>query len=515
MAAFRDIFTATPPDARTENGALTYSSSHSACVDFFGNICRPKEFNDSFITDVEKKIYKLLPQMWSENPLYCLKLIFYKRDCRGGAGEKKIFEICYIWLLDNHFKTAIHNLDHVPFYGSYKDLVKFYNFDHLMRWDSSILKTEIIKIFKDQLQKDELGMIAHGPISLAAKWAPSTGSKQYKRLAQDISNSIFNKKSWERPYRKLLSDLREYLNVTERLMCSKQWENIDFSKVPSLCMHKNKKHFQKHCPKKFSEWVSKLKTGQAKVNASQLLPNQLVNEIIESEEIINKEDEDLIQQQWSAIVQRTKSMLGSKKILVVTDLSGSMDGLPMTVSISMGCLLSEVSEGPFKDLIITFSESPSFFKLEGQNLREKVKSLRCSDSMGFNTDLIKVFKILLKKCTMNNIKQEDLPEIILICTDNEFDCQIKGDTSETTYQHIKSKFVNKGYKIPIVVFWNLRSNANSIPVTKDEINTILISGFSPSVLKCILCGEIPSPYAAMCHAINDSRYDRLKMVVDD
>lgn len=515
MTEFRDIFPAHCEEAAvTENGAPTFNTSGSACVDFFGNVCRS---GNKLTSEVEDKVLSLLPKMWNENPLHCLKLIFHKRDCRGGAGEKAIFQVCYNWLVENHYTTAYYNVHHVPFYGSWKDLVNLWC---AVDGENTDIKCQILDLFVKQLLSDQKSAgsdeESKQSISLAAKWAPSVGvnNPRQKELAKGISFCIFGDIfMWEKPYRKLLSKLREYLKVTERYMCANEWDEIEFSKVPSLCMQKNKKHFEKHVPDKFAEWLSRVKSGEAKVNAAQLMPHQLIEELERNffEEEVDT-NLDLVQEQWNVIVSQTRNTLGKgKSFLVVTDLSGSMEGLPMLVSKAMGCLLSEVSSPPFNDLVITFSETPTFFNLEGKSLKDRLESLNRSDSQGYNTDLIKVFEILLEKCKRENVESDKLPEMIIICTDNEFDLQIQGDKSETTYRHIKNMFNEAGYIIPTVVFWNLRGNANSIPVTKDELGTVLLSGFSPSILKCLLGGEIPSPYTAMLAALNDERYDRLKV----
>ena len=142
---------------------------------------------------------------------------------------------------------------------------------------------------------------------------------------------------------------------------------------------------------------------------------------------------------------------------------------------------------------------------------EKITCLETSTSNGLNTNLEKVFLVLLSRCKEKNLKQEDLPDIIILFTDNEFDCQVYGDNNLTSYQNIKNEFTKYGYKIPIFIFWNLRGDANSIPVTKDETGTVLLSGFNPSMINCLIAGEIPTPYNTMLKAINNERYNQLKV----
>jgi hypothetical protein len=93
--------------------------------------------------------------------------------------------------------------------------------------------------------------------------------------------------------------------------------------------------------------------------------------------------------------------------------------------------------------------------------------------------------------------------------------QTGGDVNETTYQRVKTMFRESGYVIPTVVFWCLRGSANAIPVSKDELGTIMISGFSPNILTGIMSGTIISPFEMMRAAINNERYSRLKLTPDE
>ncbi len=87
----------------------------------------------------------LLGNCWKENPLYTLRLIFYKRDCRGGAGEKLIFEESFKWLIQTAPNTAKKNIKHIPTFGYYKDWLRFLD---------TPIADEIYAQFANQLQTD-------------------------------------------------------------------------------------------------------------------------------------------------------------------------------------------------------------------------------------------------------------------------------------------------------------------------------------------------------------------------
>lgn len=100
---------------------------------------------------------------------------------------------------------------------------------------------------------------------------------------------------------------------------------------------------------------------------------------------------------------------------------------------------------------------------------------------------------------------------LFIFSDMEFDA-CGGDQYETDYKMIKKKFDDAGYQLPAIVFWNLRAGHRSKPVTKNEKNVALVSGFSGQMMRTFLeTGEIESPYQVMLTTLG-TKYDHLKVV---
>ena len=62
-------------------------------------------------------------------------------------------------------------------------------------------------------------------------------------------------------------------------------------------------------------------------------------------------------------------------LIVMSDVSGSMSGDPMLVSIGMGILISEICHPAFRDLVLTFSDNPMFHDLSNcSTFCEKVET---------------------------------------------------------------------------------------------------------------------------------------------
>jgi len=434
------------PDTTTSNGALAYSTSLSSNVDFFGSICR----SDKKLTiQVEDKIDQLLPLMWAEDPLICLRNILFKRDAREGPGEKAIFLRCYSWLFKYHPETAYKNLIHIPFYGYWKDLLNLLSTEDSGYDRSTVRNKTIAKLFSDQIKLDLLAITANTECSLAGKWAPSLDCSYDKKfkICRLIAQELGYGKAWQKTYRQMLSGMRAHLNVVEKAMCSRLWESIKLDHVPSVAMNRYKKAFKAHLPTEYEAWINRVKTGESKVNAKMLLPHELVSD--------SQLNNGLTQLQWNSLRESVREKGKFAGIIPICDFSGSMQGLPMDVSMALGIMISELSEEPFKDLMISFSENPTFFKFQGDNLATKVRHARSSGvSQGLNTDIIRCFTILLQRCQENKLTQTQIPSKIILLTDCAFDSQTR-NSDLTSFQTIRKMYTEAGYKAPILVFWNI------------------------------------------------------------
>ena len=64
----------------TENGATTYRTTGSECVDLFGTI-------GAIRSNSEQEIITRFVRAFTENPDIAMKILFFARDVRGGLGE--------------------------------------------------------------------------------------------------------------------------------------------------------------------------------------------------------------------------------------------------------------------------------------------------------------------------------------------------------------------------------------------------------------------------------------------
>lgn len=488
----------------TENGALSLATTGSARVDLFFKTVRN--------TPIEN-LKGALDASWRENPLDTLKLIFHLRDCRGGKGERKQFKECINWLLTNgHARHVLTNLENFEFYGSYKDLLCLFN---------TSIERDMLALYSKQLKADKQVLIAskmltdefgdkphHMEISLAAKWAPTEGcshDRKYKAVSKFAKVLSCDKKSYRKEY---LVPLRSYLNIVEKSMCDNDWSNINYAHIPSVAMTKYRKVFAKHDEERFSKYLSDVAAGKTKINASACFPHDIVRPFI------NKPPTDTEKQtlelQWEALVKDVKNKLNNKGIksaMSVVDVSGSMSGTPLEVAISLGLLLSEITEGAYRHKLVTFSTTPELFEVPEGTLSEKVSAINRMN-WEMSTNLQAVFDLLLKTAKLYSVPVDQMPQTLFIFSDMQFDIACKNN-SQTNFALIEQKYAAAGYTRPQIVFWNLRGDTVDFPVSVNTPRTALVSGFNPSLMKLFVEGCDLNPYQVMRKAIDDKRYDRV------
>jgi hypothetical protein len=165
-------------------------------------------------------------------------------------------------------------------------------------------------------------------------------------------------------------------------------------------------------------------------------------------------------------------------------------------------------EGAFNKKFITFSGLPQLESVSGETLKEKVKNLE-NAHWEMNTNIQKVFELILTNGKMFNVSQENMPELIFLFSDMQFDEATNNE--QTNFEAIREQYANAGYLLPKIVFWNLRGNSKDFPVVKDTENTLLISGFSADILELILNKEEITPMLFLRKILDGERYSRVKV----
>jgi len=451
----------------TDNGMVTNPTSLNKCVDLFFSI-------GSMRGKSKDKVVNLFNQAYNENPLVASKILFWVRDVRSGAGERQTFRDVISFLTTNSPQTVRKNIGLIPEFG---------------RWD------DVLVLLGTELEDDMFSLIktalSNGD-GLCAKWMPRKG------VVANKLRKLF--RTTPKQYRKMLVGLT---NVVESKMCAKDWEKIDYSKLPSLASSRYQKSFNKNDNERYNEYKKSLQDGTAKVNAGAVYPYDIVKSMSMGGDNIVSE------KQWESLPNWMEGSV--ERILPVVDVSGSMGvqvgGNPnlscMDVAVSLGMYISERNEGSFKDAFITFSSNPQLQYLTG-TLSERLLQLRRAD-WGMSTDLEAVFNLILHQAKMNNVSESNMPTKILILSDMQFNQATRRDNLGAQSM-IESMYEELGYTKPDIIYWNLNAKGGNFPVEFDKNGTALVSGFSPSILKSLLGGKNMTPESIMMDTVNDDRY---------
>lgn len=485
----------------TENGALSLTTTGSSRVNFFFKVLRGL---------TQDNLNKLFDEACNENFDDGLKLMVHLRDARGGKGEREQFIRCINRLCETGNTDIVLGLmGWIPYYGRWKDLLQLISI-------GGEVENKVYDMFAKMLLSDKQRYLENKSISLCAKWAPSENceyDKKFKAAHKIAQKMGITMKTYRREY---LSVLRTYCNTTEVWMCSNKWDEIPYEKVASRCMLQNRKVFMKHAPETFEKYLHSVNEGEKKINASQLFPHTICQEYINDAKI-NPEIDQTLELQWKSLVNHVKSQLNSSlgKSLAICDVSGSMSGVPLQVCISLGLLIAELADDPFKDQVLTFHENPQFVNvgIGTHSLRDKVKIMKAMP-WGGSTNFQASFDLILDKCRKYNLSQSQIPETLYVFSDMQFNdatgensCYGYSKRSPTNFEAIKAKYKQYGYVPPKIVFWNLRANTVDFPTSSNEHDVALVSGFSPVLLKLFMNGESLNPYNIMRTAIDDKRYE--------
>lgn len=476
-----------------ENGRYVYTSTGNKNLDFFSKLTR---------TSTKEDIIKYFTNAYNEDKVSALQILMNYRD-RNGKQEKNIGRVIMAFMKEHCPYTYMVNLLIFIENGYIKDLSELNMMTEQVVNQASEIEADI---YSKLLVADKEAFNEGKQISLAAKWAPRQQSK-YSRLAKIIARKLprmedKNTKQQLKEYRKkYLSPLNEKLNTLERNMTSKDYEKITIEHIPATALKKSKKAIERNMPEKYQEYLKKCRTGEIKMKITGIQPHELIKEIE-----ANNEASEL---QLNEIIRKLRESEIFENTLPVSDVSGSMIGMPMEVAVALGYVLSQLQNDEFKDKLITFSTNPQLHQIQGNTTKEKLNNIRSMD-WGGSTDFIKVFEMLLIDAKTRHITETQMVKKIIVFTDMEFN-SASGSAGKyaTAFEEIKTMYENEGLTLPQIVFWNLRDSQTSFPIRYDTPGVALMNGFSSDMLKIFMNdGEI-TPIEIMKKAI--SKYNVINL----
>lgn len=330
--------------------------------------------------------------------------------------------------------------------------------------------------------------------NLLAKWLPrKPKNAQQAQFIRELREYM----GWSpKQYRKTLVTLS---HTVEQLMCAKDWAAIEYGKLPSKAAAIYQNAFKRHDDQRYLSYVAALENGEEKINAGAIFPHDvLLSAFNGNPKVANA--------QWKALPNYLEGDI--KSILPMVDVSLSMTSrigncTCMDIAVGLGLYLAERTEGAFKDHFLTFSTAPSLVKVQGTDLLSRRQNM-VKSNWGMSTNIMAAFDLILRSARKDNLTQEDLPQMVLILSDMEFDQAQRGSTN---FDVIDQNFARAGYKCPKLVFWNLNGRVGNSPTTIHDSGTALVSGFSPAIMKSLLSAKSFTPQQILLDTVMVDRYN--------
>jgi hypothetical protein len=503
------------------------------------------------------------------------KLIAQTRDVVSGKGECSLtYMMIYCWaraynLPDVHPKyhelcvsaaknalkdILLSNTENEHPLGSWKDFKYFLNyFKTETKCDANdAMVCYAIGLINGQLKRD---LVNYGngqteKISLAAKWAPRESSDKFGWITYNLAVDFYANEGWDKTaktvdqqkrlkfklltkYRQLLSLLNNAIDTTQIKQCGNRWSEINFdknvtsitiSKQKSAFLNKSKKNKQCiddpdriKCASNFTDYIERCSSGKSEIKGKRVAIYDFVKDALRETDPLVKETINL---QWE---NNSSQNVALENMIAMVDVSGSMEcdnNTPMYNAIGLGLRIAEKST--IGKRVLTFSDSPDWVDLDRcNNFCEMVDKVSRSD-WGMRTNFYAAFDKILQAYVNSNIDPDNTENMcLIILSDMQIDnaVSLQPDAMKTMFDIMENKFAytgtrskfNKPYKLPTVIFWNLRLTSG-FPTTSYTKNTVMISGFSPIVLNVLVENGIQglkdcNPWDMFLNIINNKRYN--------
>jgi hypothetical protein len=480
----------------TENGALGYSTSGKYLLDLSFKTA-------SYRTKSDAELLHDFDLAFNEDNELAVKFAFLLRDIREGIGERDSFRKIFRHLITTskspHIPALLKLLSE---YGRWDDL--FY-----VAWGTPYEDT-VVTIVGEQLTKDTVALANGGKgVSLLGKWIPrencsdSTRIQWAKELATKLGLS-------PRQYRKKVVALNRYLDTIEIKVSAGEWNKVNYEHVPSQANLKYKNAFLKHDEERRRAYLEALSKGEAKMNMSVGFPHDIVHAYVKDTEYSWMRREIILDEALEGAWKNLKNFeIGNT--IVVSDSSGSMTCpvgnttvQAIEVAHGLGIYCGDHCTGPFHNKLITFSENPTYIEWKDSDTLANKLNLVFGHSEIANTNIEKVFQLILNTAVNNHCKQEDLPGTILLISDMEMDAG-SARNGKTYFQEIEDLYKAQGYTVPRTVWWNVNSHTSTVPVQQAKNGTALVSGFSVNVLKMVLSNHL-DPFEVLKEQLMADRY---------
>jgi len=459
---------------KTNEGANTFEHSLNHALEFFSKAGSLFVNKESFYKEEESAL-SLFQKSWIVDKELTMKLLLWLRDCRLGAGNRSGARECYKWLAENDPEWLITNIGWLPTVGRWDDLRSLFG----TKAESAAADLWVAALRDNQI--------------LAAKWADRSDTPLRKRMKMSIGD-----------FRRFLANMRKN-HIVEYKMCNKKWHEIDYSKVPSVAMARYNRAFGRNDEERFNAYKEALAAGKTKIHASVLFPHDCVRNV-------RSGDKEIADAQFEALPNFMEK--SNERIIVISDTSSSMGvvvaGSIRAVDISQGlalyCSSKLPKDSPFYKKFIAFCSESSFKNWAGMSFSKAVLNRDIFDGAVGATRIDKALNLILDTAQMLRVENDHMPTTLLIVSDMQFHSSYAYGmdgckSTDTEIEKSLKRWDKAGYTRPKIIYWNTAGYAGS-PSTVKNINTGLVSGFSPSILESIFEGDDLTPMSILLRTVS-------------
>lgn len=344
-----------------------------------------------------------------------------------------------------------------------------------------------------------------------------------------LTEETYNSKQlslFRKNLRKNISTLNKYIKTFETYACSHRWSEVNPGSIPSKALNKYKTAIlnekrgiamnteEEHTGNRYpndldrvnarNNFIQHIINGK-NINVSGIEPHEILNSYMsDNVSTINKKIsmiqwEQKVEEVFNSMIEaegldvNDKAQLTNSricKLIPMMDVSGSMTGIPMDVSIGLGLFIIALQKrfGLDRQIAISFTETPRVFDFTNMNLDEQIEQVY--NHVGFGTNFETAVDLVLDAIKVSGQMKE-----LIVFTDGQFDQMntvYRRPTKSwlTSHQHIQDKVANLGLsEMPNIIYWNLRLNTPGVQTSAEHPGVQLLQGYSPSILKFILYGN--------------------------
>ncbi|XP_062020725.1 uncharacterized protein LOC133737119 [Rosa rugosa] len=435
----------------------------------------------------------------------------------GKLNEDRFYKVM-LWVHNNHPLTMSLNVMAFGGLGMFKDLLGvLYRVledsiekpnNEYSRWNYDYSREEETSTNKEvNSSYDKATLICE---NIARRMFPKHCYEEYK----DVEEAHYAYRVRERLRKQVLIPLRKALKLSSVEMKntlafenSKAFNGLKiYKEISNHGYLKGSKLLFQKCMKLVEMF------GNPSIGDGLKLPNDIVASLMGKEH-----SDEVVERQWRKLVQELSNQGKLRNCLAVCDLPLNMRGTyKETACISLGLLISELSENPWKGKVFSFNETPTLQKIEGDDLESKCEFMRHKShniECGDKVDFFKIYNQVLQIAIEQKLSNEQLPKRIFVFTYRDFEAASKNNWAEdykeawTNYRRrgyanvplveARTQYKKKGYKtLPHILFWNLKNSIVEPEIICSPVNNkcggLIITGLSNSLISMFLVGESDS-----------------------